>query len=43
VEYYGIALRKGRADLLRDINRALAQIKADGTYDQIYDKWFGGN
>lgn len=41
VEYYGIAVKKGNSALLRQINRALAQIKADGTYDAIYDKWFG--
>lgn len=40
VEYYGIALKKGRPDLQRAINRALASIKADGTYDELYDKWF---
>ena len=43
VEFYGIAMRKGRDELLRGINRALAQIKADGTYDELYAKWFGGN
>lgn len=43
IEYYGIAMRKGRQDLLRAVNRALAQIKADGTYDEIYDRWFGAN
>ena len=41
VEYYGIAVRKGRTELLRAINRALAQIKADGTYDELYKKWIG--
>ncbi|MBE3576835.1 MAG: basic amino acid ABC transporter substrate-binding protein [Limnochordales bacterium] len=41
VEYYGIAVNKGRTDLLRQINRALALMKADGTYDAIYEKWFG--
>jgi len=41
IEYYGIAIRKGNPDLLRAINRALAQMKADGTYDEIYDRWFG--
>lgn len=40
VEYYGMAVRKGNEPLLRDINRALAQIKADGTYDELYAKWF---
>ena len=42
VEYYGIALRKGNQALLRQINRTLAQIKADGTYDQLYEKWLLG-
>lgn len=41
VEYYGIAIRKGRPQLLRAINRALAEIKADGTYDVIYERWIG--
>jgi len=41
IEYYGIAIRKGNPDLLRAINLALAQMKADGTYDEIYDRWFG--
>ncbi len=41
IEYYGIGVKKGRTDLLRRVNRALAQIKADGTYDKIYDKWLG--
>src|SRR5690606_1865016 len=43
IEYYGIAMRKDREDLLRNINRALAQMKADGTYDEIYERWFGTN
>jgi polar amino acid transport system substrate-binding protein len=40
-EFYGIAVNKERTDLLEAINKGLAAIKADGTYDQIYDKWFG--
>ncbi|MDO4693247.1 MAG: transporter substrate-binding domain-containing protein, partial [Eikenella sp.] len=40
-EYYGFALRKGRDDdLMAKLNAGLAAIKADGTYDQIYAKWF---
>nr|MBO2472538.1 basic amino acid ABC transporter substrate-binding protein [Bacillota bacterium] len=42
IEYYGIALRKGREDLLRAINRTLAQIRADGTYDKLYNEWILG-
>ena len=39
-EFFGLALRKQDTDLLKQINAALAQIKADGTYQQIMDKWF---
>lgn len=41
VENYGIAMRKGRPDLLQSINEALADMRADGTYDAIYNSWFG--
>ncbi|KLT73635.1 ABC transporter substrate-binding protein [Neisseria arctica] len=42
-EYYGFVVKKGRSDeLLSKINSGLAAIKADGTYQQIQDKWFGG-
>ncbi|HET7411540.1 MAG TPA: transporter substrate-binding domain-containing protein [Pararhizobium sp.] len=37
---YGIALKKG-SEWLPKVNKALADIKADGTYDKIYEKWFG--
>lgn len=40
IEYYGIAMKKGRPDLQRAVNRALASMKADGTYDELYEKWF---
>ena len=39
-EFYGIAVNKDRADLLQAINAGLAAVRADGTYDAIYDKWF---
>lgn len=35
------AIKKGRDDLTKKINDGLVQIKQDGTYDQIYKKWFG--
>ncbi|WP_193014167.1 MULTISPECIES: arginine ABC transporter substrate-binding protein [Gammaproteobacteria] len=42
--YFGtglaIAVRKGNADLQDKLNKALAEVKADGTYDVIYKKWF---
>lgn len=40
-ERYGIAVRKGNAELLAKINKGLADIKADGTYDAIYARYFG--
>lgn len=40
-EQYGIAVKKGNAELLEKINKGLAAIKADGSYDQIYSKTFG--
>lgn len=40
-EQYGIAVKKGNAELLAKINKGLADIKADGTYDKIYTSWFG--
>ena len=41
-EQYGFAFKKGRNDGLREaINKGIAQIKSDGTYDKIYSQWFG--
>ncbi|MCJ7622039.1 MAG: basic amino acid ABC transporter substrate-binding protein [Anaerolineaceae bacterium] len=40
-EDYGIAVIKEKPELLEAINKALATIKENGTYDKIYDDWFG--
>jgi polar amino acid transport system substrate-binding protein len=40
-EQYGIAIKKGNAELLGNINKGLADIKADGTYAKIYAQYFG--
>ncbi|KYG69593.1 ABC transporter substrate-binding protein [Bdellovibrio bacteriovorus] len=40
-EHYGIAVKKGNTELLNKINAALQAIKKDGTYQKIYDKYFG--
>ncbi|CDZ64078.1 amino acid ABC transporter substrate-binding protein [Neorhizobium galegae] len=40
-DYSGIIIRRGEPELLSAINKALADIKADGTYQKISDKYFG--
>ena len=40
-EQYGVAIKKGNADLVGKINKGLADAKADGTYDKIYARYFG--
>lgn len=37
----GIAIRKDNSDLLKALNKALTDMKADGTYETIFVKWFG--
>jgi polar amino acid transport system substrate-binding protein len=39
-ENYGIAFPSG-SPLVEDVNQALLNLREDGTYDQIYRKWFG--
>ena len=39
-EFYGIAMPKG-SENVEAINAALAEVKADGTYSELYKKWFG--
>ena len=40
-EQYGIAVRKGNAELLAKMNQGLAAIRSDGSYDRIYAGYFG--
>ena len=39
-EEYGIAVNKDRPDVLEMLESALAETRADGTYDQVFSKWF---
>lgn len=39
----GVLLRKGEEDLQAEVNKALEQIKTDGTYAQISAKYFGAD
>jgi ABC-type amino acid transport substrate-binding protein len=40
-EQYGFAFSDQNTGLRDAVNVALATIKSNGTYDEIYKKWFG--
>ena len=40
-EHYGFSMGKDNTALQTVINEVLKTAKADGTYNQIYKKWFG--
>ncbi|GAA2486305.1 glutamine ABC transporter substrate-binding protein GlnH [Actinocorallia cavernae] len=40
-EQYGFTVKKGNKPLLKAIDKALKDAKADGTYKKIYEKWIG--
>ena len=40
-EDLGIAVKKGNKELLDRINRGLAEIKKNGEFARIFEKWFG--
>ena len=42
-EQYAIVVSKDNPGLTAQLNEALAALKANGTYDEIYNKWFGGS
>ena len=39
-EYFGVVVKQGNKALLDKLNSGLSAIKADGSYAQIYKKWF---
>lgn len=40
-EPYGIAIQKGNVDVVKAVNDTLTELKANGEYDKIYEKWIG--
>jgi polar amino acid transport system substrate-binding protein len=40
-EGYGIAVSKNNNELLNRVNKSLLEMKEDGSFDEIYKKWFG--
>jgi polar amino acid transport system substrate-binding protein len=43
VENYGLVFPKSNPALRDAFNAGLAEIRANGTYDEIFRKWFGEN
>jgi len=39
-ESYGFVVPQGEEELLNEMNKALEELKDDGTFTQIYEKWF---
>lgn len=42
-EEYGIGIRKADTELLKKVDAAMDEMRNDGTYDEIYQKWFSEN
>ncbi|MGG4033107.1 transporter substrate-binding domain-containing protein [Paenibacillus cisolokensis] len=40
-EPYGIAIKKGETELVQAVNDILSELKSNGEYDAIYEKWIG--
>jgi polar amino acid transport system substrate-binding protein len=41
-EQYGFGMKKGTSEeLQRVVNEVIRQARSDGTYDSLYEKWFG--
>ena len=40
-EEYGLAVAKKNTELVAKINTALDELKKNGEYDKLYEKWFG--
>jgi polar amino acid transport system substrate-binding protein len=40
-EHYGIGMKKGNVEMKKAVDDTLKEIKDNGEYDSIYEKWFG--
>ena len=40
-EEYGVGIRKEDTDLKAEIDKIIAEMKKDGSFETIYEKWFG--
>lgn len=39
-DFYAFPVKRGDDKLLQQLNAGLQQVRADGTYDKLYQKWF---
>lgn len=39
-EEYGFVVNQGDTELLEELNKGLVEVKDDGTYAKLYEKWF---
>jgi polar amino acid transport system substrate-binding protein len=42
-ERYGFGVREGDSETVAAINEGLTAVQDDGTYEQLRNKWFGGD
>jgi len=40
-EKYGLAVKEGNSQLLKELNAGLEKVRNSGRYDEIVNKWFG--
>jgi polar amino acid transport system substrate-binding protein len=40
-EDYGIVISKKKPELAKEVDKALDALRKNGTYDKLYEKWFG--
>ena len=40
LEYFGIAAKKGNRKLIDAIDKTIEEMKSDGTYKEIFSRWF---
>ena len=38
---YGIGFAQGNEELVKKVNGVLDQMRKDGSYAKLYEKWFG--
>lgn len=41
-EQYGFAAEEGNTELTGAVNESLSTLREDGTYDELFEEWFGG-